>query len=134
MEAINMIDYVTIFAWFLIAVMFAAVSLIAAQLLRPDIPDKIKESTYECGMEAIGSTEVKTNIRFYLFALLFVIFDVETLFVFPWAVVAKEIGPIALIEMLIFLAILFLGLVYAWRKGALEWDMSQSGGKGLRED
>ncbi|PCI40459.1 MAG: NADH-quinone oxidoreductase subunit A [Elusimicrobia bacterium] len=122
-----MIDYVTIYAFLVVGLGFAAVSLIAAQLLRPDVPDEVKEATYECGMPAIGTTEVKTNIRFYVFALLFVIFDVETLFVFPWAVTVKEIGSVALIEMFIFLTILFLGLVYAWAKGALEWDVPVPG-------
>jgi len=117
-----LLDYVTIFTFSLVAVLFAAVSMIASGLLRPQVDDDVKASTYECGMDAVGSTEVKTNIRFYTFALLFVIFDVETLFVFPWAVVVKDVGAVALVEMLIFLTILFLGLVYAWKKGALAWD------------
>ena len=117
-----MIDYVTIFAFALASCLFAAVSLIASQLLRPAVPDPIKTTTYECGIEATGSTEVKTNVRFYLFALLFVIFDVETLFVYPWAVTARALGAVALAEMLIFLVILFIGLVYAWCKGALAWE------------
>jgi NADH-quinone oxidoreductase subunit A len=116
-------DYALIFAFALVAVGFAAVSLIAASLLRPSRPDAVKQSTYECGIEAVGTTEVKTNIRFYLFALLFVIFDVEALFVLPWAVTVRELGPVALIEMLVFLVILFMGLVYAWGKGALAWDI-----------
>lgn len=115
--------YALIFTFALVAVAFAAVSLIAASLLRPSRPDAVKQSTYECGIEAVGTTEVKTNIRFYLFALLFVIFDVEALFVLPWAVTVRELGPVALIEMLVFLVILFLGLVYAWGKGALAWDI-----------
>ena len=129
-----MLDYVTVFAFALIAVVFAAVAMIAAGLLRPQVDDALKDTTYECGIEAVGSTEVKTNVRFYVFALLFVIFDVETLFIFPWAVVVREQGPVALIEMLIFLAILFLGLVYAWKKGALNWDTRHSASKrGLEE-
>ena len=116
-------DYALIFAFTLVAVGFAAVSLGASALLRPSLPDAVKQSTYECGIESVGTTEVKTNIRFYLFALLFVIFDVEALFVLPWAVTVRELGPVALIEMLVFLVILFLGLVYAWGKGALAWDM-----------
>ena len=116
-------DYALIFTFSLVAVAFAAVSLIAAALLRPSLPDPVKQSTYECGIESVGSTEVKTNIRFYMFALLFVIFDVEALFVLPWAVTVREIGPVALVEMLVFLVILFLGLVYAWGKGALAWDI-----------
>jgi NADH-quinone oxidoreductase subunit A len=123
-----MIDYVTIYAFLVVALGFSAVTLIAAQLLRPKVEDEIKDSTYECGIPAIGTTEVKTNIRFYVFALLFVIFDVETLFVYPWAVAVKGIGAVALIEMFIFLAILFLGLVYAWGKGALEWDVPETAG------
>ena len=95
---------------------------IASQLLRPQVADSIKETTYECGMPAVGGTEVRTNVRFYVYALLFVIFDVETLFVYPWAVTARDLGPMALLEMIVFLAVLFLGLVYAWRKGALTWE------------
>lgn len=120
--------YATIFAFALVAVLFAAVSMVASSLLRPQVADPIKRTTYECGMEAIGSTEVKTNIRFYVFALLFVIFDVETLFVYPWAVSVREVGPVALVEMLIFLGVLFLGLVYAWKKGALAWDAESGQG------
>ncbi|MBI3548062.1 MAG: NADH-quinone oxidoreductase subunit A [Elusimicrobia bacterium] len=117
-----MLDYVTIFAFGLVAVAFAAVSLIAAQLLRPRAYDPIKGTTYECGITATGTTEIKTNVRFYLYALLFVIFDVETLFVYPWAVTAKSLGNIALVEMFVFLSILFFGLIYAWKKGALQWE------------
>ncbi|HVE12165.1 MAG TPA: NADH-quinone oxidoreductase subunit A [Elusimicrobiota bacterium] len=117
-----MLDYAAIFAFALVACAFAAVSLIASQLLRPSVPDDVKLTTYECGMEATGTTEVKTNVRFYVFALLFVVFDVETLFVYPWAVSARAVGPVALLEMLIFLVVLFIGLVYAWRKGALAWE------------
>ena len=117
-----MSGYVTLFAFALVGVLFAAASLIAAQLLRPEVADPIKRTTYECGITAVGTTEVKTNIRFYVFALLFVIFDVETLFVYPWAVTARDMGPMALLEMIVFLAVLFLGLVYAWRKGALTWE------------
>ena len=117
-----MLDYVTVFAFALVACLFAAVSLIASQLLRPQVADPIKPTTYECGIEASGTTEIHTNIRFYVYALLFVIFDVETLFVYPWAVSVRELGPVALAEMLVFLGILFLGLVYAWHKGALSWE------------
>ncbi len=124
-----MINYVTIYAFLVVGLGFATVSLLAAQLLRPKVPDEVKESTYECGMPAIGTTEVKTNIRFYVFALLFVIFDVETLFVYPWAVTVNSLGSVAVVEMYIFLTILFLGLVYAWAKGALEWDVPVPAGK-----
>ena len=117
-----MLEYLTIYVFGLIAVAFAAVSLIAAALIRPQAEDAIKATTYECGIPSIGTTEIKTNIRFYIYALLFVIFDVEVLFVYPWAVNARAGGPVALLEMLIFLAVLFLGLIYAWSKGALTWE------------
>ena len=114
--------YDAVFAFVLLGVLFAAVTLIAAKVLRPAVPYARKESTYECGIPATGSTEVKLNIRFHTFALLFVLFDVEILYVYPWAVGAREFGRLALLEMGAFLAILFLGLAYAWRKGALSWE------------
>jgi NADH:ubiquinone oxidoreductase subunit 3 (subunit A) len=114
--------YAVIYAMVLLAIAFAAVTLIAAKLLRPRVEYARKLSTYECGMPAVGTTEVKLNIRFYVFALLFVLFDVETLYVYPWAVTARGLGPLAIGEMAVFLAILFLGLAYAWAKGALQWE------------
>jgi NADH-quinone oxidoreductase subunit A len=114
--------YFTVLIFVIVGVGFAAVALIAAAVLRPYVADPLKRTTYECGMDAIGSTEIKTNIRFYLFALLFVIFDVEALYVYPWAVTAKALGPTALAEMAVFLAILLAGLAYAWGKGALVWE------------
>ncbi len=115
-----------VYAFALLGALFAAVTLLAAKLLRPRVPYARKLSTYECGIPATGSTGVRLNIRFYVFALLFVLFDVETLYLYPWAVAARDPGAIArstfLIEMAIFLGILFLGLIYAWRKGALVWD------------
>ncbi len=114
--------YATVYAIVLLAVAFAAVTLVAAKLLRPKVEYARKLSTYECGIPAVGSTEVKLNIRFYVFALLFVLFDVETLYIYPWAVTAKEGGRFPLAEMAAFLAILFVGLAYAWSKGALQWE------------
>jgi NADH-quinone oxidoreductase subunit A len=114
--------YATVYAITVLAMAFAAVTLIAAKLLRPRVEYARKLSTYECGIPAVGTTEVKLNIRFYVFALLFVLFDVETLFVFPWAVTARKIGPLAIGEMAVFLSILFIGLAYAWAKGALQWE------------
>jgi NADH-quinone oxidoreductase subunit A len=114
--------YAVIYVFVIVAVGFAAVTLGAAKLLRPKVPYARKESTYECGIPATGSTEVKLNIRFHTFALLFVLFDVEVLFVYPWAVTAREMGRVALVEMGAFLFVLALGLGYAWRKGALSWE------------
>jgi NADH-quinone oxidoreductase subunit A len=117
-----MFEYATVLAFAVAAALFAGVTLFLAVLLRPSVPDPVKTSTYECGMDAVGGTEVKTNIRFYLLALLFVIFDVETLFIYPWAVVVRELGPVALLEMFLFIGILLLGLAFAWRSGALSWE------------
>lgn len=114
--------YAAIYVISVIAAGFAALTLVAAKLLRPRVEYARKLSTYECGMPAVGTTEVKLNIRFYVFALLFVVFDVETLFVYPWAVTARQLGPAAIAEMGVFLAVLFLGLAYAWAKGALVWE------------
>jgi len=114
--------YAVVFAFVVVAVAFAAVTLGAAKILRASVPYARKESTYECGIPAVGSTEVKLNIRFHTFALLFVLFDVEILYVFPWAVSARGAGVLALADMGVFLAILALGLAFAWRKGALSWE------------
>ncbi len=117
-----MCAYATVYALVVLAIAFAAVTLIAAKLLRPRVEYARKLSTYECGIPAVGSTEIKLNIRFYVFALLFVPFDVETLFVYPWAVTARASGQLAIAEMGVFLTILFIGLAYAWAKGALVWE------------
>ena len=114
--------YAVVYAFVIVAVGFAAVTLGAAKALRASVPYARKESTYECGIPATGSTEVKLNIRFHTFALLFVIFDVEVLYVIPWAVNARGMGALPLYEMAAFLGILALGLAYAWRKGALTWE------------
>jgi NADH:ubiquinone oxidoreductase subunit 3 (subunit A) len=105
----------------LIAISVPLIGLIAATVLRPHRPGPIKRMTYECGMETIGETWVQYKVQYYLFALIFVLFDVETVFLYPWAVAYNKLGLFALMEMFIFLGILAMGLVYAWRKGALEW-------------
>ena len=113
---------VVVFLFVGAGIAFGAGALIAAKLLRPSLPYARKLSTYECGIKPVGTTEVQLNIRFYVFALLFVIFDVEVLYVYPWAVTVREVGALALGEMAVFLAVLFLGLIYAWAKGALVWE------------
>jgi len=115
-------SYGTVLILFTLAVFFAGGTLLAAFLVRPRVKDAVKRTAYECGMEAVGGTTVQTNIRFYTYALLFVIFDVEALYLFPWAVVVRSMGAVALAEMAIFLGILAAGLVYAWKMGALQWE------------
>jgi len=88
---------------------------------RPSNPNPTKLETYECGVTTIGTSWIQFNFRYYYFALLFVLFDVETVFLLPWAVKFQKLGMFGLVEMALFLAILVFGYVYAWRKGALEW-------------
>ncbi len=89
--------------------------------IRPQAPDPIKESTFECGIETEGSAWVQFNFRYYYYALLFVIFDVEAVFLYPWAVSFEKVAIAGFIEVLTFVVILMIGLAYAWRKNALEW-------------
>jgi len=91
-------------------------------LVAPRSENKVKLETYECGIETEGPSWLQFKVGYYLFAILFLIFDVETVFLFPWAVVMKKLGMVAFIEILVFLTILTLGLVYAWKKGALKWE------------
>ena len=105
-----------------VAAGFAGVSLLIAWLLAPDKPDKIKNSTYECGMDPVGTARERFSVRFYVVAMLFIIFDLETVFLFPWAVVFRQQALFFFFEMLIFLGILLVGFVYVWRMGALNWN------------
>ncbi|MBD0268907.1 photosynthetic/respiratory NAD(P)H-quinone oxidoreductase subunit C [Pseudanabaena sp. FACHB-2040] len=105
----------------LISSLVPAVALGLSRLLRPVSRGPARRTTYESGMEPMGAAWIQFNIRYYMFALVFVIFDVETVFLYPWAVAFNQLGLLAFLEALIFIAILVIGLVYAWRKGALEW-------------
>ncbi len=114
-------DFGTIFLFILIGIVLVYVPLLIQRLVAPkkNTPDKL--STYECGEESEGSAWVQFNIRFYVIALIFLIFDVEVVFLFPWAVVFQELGLLAFVEMAIFLLILIVGLAYVWKKGDLDW-------------
>lgn len=92
-----------------------------SKIIAPESKSPEKRTTYESGVEPLGEAWIQFQIRYYMFALVFVIFDVETLFLYPWAVSFSELGLIAFIEVIIFIIILVIGLIYAWRKGALEW-------------
>lgn len=115
-------QYSQIGIFLIFGTVFAFFNLILSWLLRARGNDPLFRTTYECGPEPIGSSFVQLNVRFYIFALLFVLFDVETLFIYPWAVAYKSLGCLGFIEMLIFISILFLGLVYAWKKDVLKWE------------
>ncbi len=103
------------------ALSMPVIVLVMAYFLRPKRPTPIKESTYECGLEAVGDIWVQFKIQYYLYALVFLIFDVEVVLLYPWAVAYDQLNLFALVAMLVFLFILVSGLVYEWRKGALEW-------------
>lgn len=115
-------DFGRILIFLLIGAVFTGGGLVASWLLRPRRPYPDKLSTYECGEEPIGEPWVKFNIRFYVVALIFIVFDVEVVFLFPWALVFKEMGMFAFVEMAVFLGILIVGYAYVWVKGDLDWD------------
>jgi NADH-quinone oxidoreductase subunit A len=114
-------SYGPVALFLIVALIFPVVPLGLSQLLAPKRPDPVKSQPYESGMTTIGPTHIQFRIRYYLYALIFVIFDVEVLFLFPWALVLGRMTEIALIEMGLFVAFLLVGYVYAWRKGDLEW-------------
>ena len=101
---------------------FVAIALTAAALIRPSKPNPVKNSTYECGEIPIGDTWVRFNVRFYVIALVFLLFDVEVVFLLPWAIVFRQLGWFAFIEMIVFVVILFAGFAYVWGKGDLDWE------------
>ncbi len=113
--------YGTVGIFLVVSIGFVLVTFFMAKLLRPQRPTRGQLQPYECGEPTVGPSWIQYNVRYYVFALLFVIFDVEVVFIIPWAVVFKQLGLFALIEMLIFLAILIFGLLYAWKKGVLKW-------------
>jgi NADH-quinone oxidoreductase subunit A len=105
-----------------IALAFGVVTLLVSYFVQPKYPEPEKLSPYECGSEPFSDARMPFPVRYYIFAMLFVIFDIEVIFLYPWAVTFSEIGLIGLVEMLIFIALFLVGYVYAWKKGALEWD------------
>jgi NADH-quinone oxidoreductase subunit A len=114
-------DYVIVLTVALIGVLMFFGSLFVSSLLAPHRPSAVKNSPYECGEKPIGNAWVQFNVGYYLFALLFLVFEVESVFLFPWALVLREVGMPGLFEAGFFIFVLILGLAYAWRKGALEW-------------
>jgi len=114
-------DYGYVGLFFIFGIGFVASAFIVSWMLRPRSPNALKNSPYECGEVVKGSSWIQFNVRYYLIALIFVVFDVEVLFIVPWAVVSRELGVAAYIEMMVFVVILVFGLIYAWRKGAFNW-------------
>ncbi|CAM4152146.1 NADH-quinone oxidoreductase subunit A [Paenibacillus alkaliterrae] len=115
-------NYVVVAIFIVLGILLPVIALTVGRLLRPNKPTELKQTTYESGNEPIGEGQVRFNIRYYLFALMFVIFDVETVFLYPWAVAYNKLGLFVLVEMLIFAGMLLIGLLYAWKKKVLKWN------------
>ncbi len=115
-------DYLPIVIFLGVAIALGIVLLLAAVVLAPSDPDPEKISAYECGFNAFDDARMKFDVRFYLVAILFIIFDLEIAFLFPWAVAFKDIGDVGFWSMIVFLGVLTIGFAYEWKKGALEWD------------
>ena len=110
------------FIFLLLGVIFVILGLFGAWIFRPHRPYPEKNATYECGEEPVGSAWIRLNVRFYVIALVFLIFDVEVAVLFPWALVYRQFGLFGFLEMAVFLVILFVGYAYVWLKGDLDWD------------
>jgi NADH-quinone oxidoreductase subunit A len=115
-------NYLPILIFMAVAITIGVVIVVIGRVLGPHRPDSEKNSPYECGFEAFEDTRMKFDVRYYLVAILFIIFDLEIAFLFPWAVALKEIGMLGFAAMMLFLAILVVGFIYEWKKGALEWE------------
>ncbi len=115
-------EYAPIFIFILVAIGMGAMPLMLTFMLAEQKPNAEKLSAYECGFEAFEDARLQFDVRFYLLAILFVVFDLESAFLFPWAVVLDQIGLFGFVEMVMFLVILLVGYIYAWKKGALQWE------------
>jgi NADH-quinone oxidoreductase subunit A len=116
------LNYLPILVFIAIACAFGVVSLLLGWVVRPSRPYRAKLAPYESGSPLFSDARIQFPMRYYIIAMLFVIFDIEIVFLFPWAVAFKKLGLVGLIEMTVFIAILVVGFWYAWKKGALEWD------------
>jgi len=115
-------NYLPIMIFIAIGVAIGVLPILAGFILAPSKPDSEKLSPYECGFEAFEDTRMRFDVRYYLVAILFIIFDLEIAFLFPWAVVLDSIGMFGYVAMMVFLGILVVGFIYEWKKGALEWE------------
>jgi len=125
-----LLDYAAVGIFMALALVFVGFAFAVSRLVRPHRPSREKATTYECGMDPIGESWVQFNIRFYVMALVFIVFEIEAVFMFPWAVVYEHLGVFGLVEMAIFIGILLVCLAYVWGKGDLEWVKSVRGGRG----
>lgn len=114
--------YLPILLLVLVAVGFGLCSLVFSSLIGPKKISALKLSPYECGCEPVGTARERFSIKFYMIAVLFILFDIEAVFLYPWAILYKKLGVFGLVEMGVFIVILFVGYIYVWKKGALEWE------------
>jgi NADH-quinone oxidoreductase subunit A len=121
MDTSRLGEYVTFGVLLLVGFAFVAVAMTANRILRPSAPSAAKGSPYECGVDPVGKDWAQVQIRYYVYAFLFVLFAVEAVFLFPWAAVFRAFGAVAAVEMGLFVGVVALGLAYAWRKGVLRW-------------
>ena len=117
-----LVEYLPILLFVIIGIGFGVMPILAGFVLGPQRPDDEKRSPYECGFEPFEDAQMKFDVRFYLVAILFIIFDLEIAFLFPWAIVLNDLGVFGLLAMFLFLGILVVGFIYEWKKGALEWE------------
>jgi|SRR5690625_483052 len=117
-----LVDYLPILVFILFAVVFGLGPLIAGFVLAPRRPSAEKQSAYECGFEAFEDSRMKFDVRYYLIAILFIIFDLEIAFLFPWAISLSKVGLFGFASMGVFVGVLLIGFIYEWKKGALEWE------------
>jgi len=117
-----LLDYLPIIIFLLIAIVISAAMVVASLIVAKQKPDSEKLSAYECGFEPFADARSKFDVRFYLVAILFIIFDLEVAFLFPWAISLGDIGMFGFWSMMVFLGILTVGFIYEWKKGALEWE------------
>lgn len=122
MAALYANNYVIVAIFLFLGILLPVGALTLGRFLRPNNPTDVKRETYESGLQPFGSSWVQFNVKYYLYAIMFVVFDVETVFLYPWAVAYDKLGLFALVEMFIFIVLLVIGLIYAWKKKVLEWN------------
>jgi len=115
-------SYLPILVLIAIALAFALGSVVMSRLVGQKKPSTVKLAPYECGMPPVGSARERVSVKFYIIAMLFIVFDIEAVFLYPWAVIFKRLGLFGFVEMGVFIVILLVGYVYVWKKGALEWE------------
>jgi NADH-quinone oxidoreductase subunit A len=115
-------NYVPILILLILVAGFAGFTILLSSFLGPTKKTKTKLNPYECGLDPVGTARSRFSIKFYVIAMIFIVFDIEALFLYPWAVIYRELGVFGLVEMGIFVLILLLGFIYIWKKGALEWE------------